>query len=250
LWGGLTAKSMAADASDEAFQRARKLASQRADRATKLFVQGVPPEGPLAMLRHDPESRGQEVFIQNCATCHRFGDLAPADGKATAPELTGFGTKAWVIDLLENPDADRYFGKTPFKGQMPSFVHPPPDPEVAKGWKAMPEAEQEAVATFLAAEAKSPGSGKGTPGEKIVSHRCTSCHRLDGKTDDEDSLAPELRGWGSAAWIEAQTENPGSGKTYPKGAMAEDLKGHMPAFGEKISAADRKLLVAWLVGKR
>jgi ubiquinol-cytochrome c reductase cytochrome b subunit len=87
----------------------------------------------------------------------------------------------------------------------------------------------------------------GMPDEKIVSQRCTTCHRLDGKTDDDDSLAPELRGWASPAWIEAQIENPGSGKTYPKGAMAEDLKGHMPAFAEKISPADRKILTAWVV---
>lgn len=243
--GALTVKSLAADASDEAFQKSRELASERGKQAADLFRKGVPPEGPLAMLRNDPELRGQMLFTQNCATCHRLGDLAPADGKVTAPDLTGFGTKAWVLGLLDNPDGDRWFGQTAFKGQMPSMVRPPADPDAAKAFKPMSAEDQEAVSSFLAAEAK--GSGKGMPGEKIVSQRCTTCHRLDGKTDDDDSLAPELRGWASAAWIEAQIENPASGKTYPKGAMAEDLKGHMPAFAEKISPSDRKILTAWVV---
>jgi ubiquinol-cytochrome c reductase cytochrome b subunit len=242
--GGLTVMSLAADASDEAFQKSRKVASQRAEVAAVLFLKGVPPEGPLAMLRNDPELRGQALFAQSCASCHRLDDLAPADGKTTAPDLTGFGTKSWVLGLLADPDSDRWFGHTAFKGQMPSLVYPPADPDAAKAFKPMAAEDQEAVATFLAAEAK--GSGKGMPGEKLVSQRCTGCHRLDGKTDDDDSLAPELRGWGSVAWIEAQIENPGSGKTYPKGAMAEDLKGHMPAFAEKISPADRKILAAWV----
>jgi ubiquinol-cytochrome c reductase cytochrome b subunit len=197
------------------------------------------------MLRNDPETRGQELFAQNCASCHRLGDLAPADGNVTAPDLTGFGTKEWVLGLLDNPDANRFFGKTPFKGSMPSMVHPPTDPEAAKVFTAMTPADQESVAAFLSAQAKGE-EGKGMPGEKIVSQRCTGCHRLDGKTDDEDSLAPELRGWASLAWIEAQIENPASGKAYPKGTMAPDLKGHMPAFGEKLTASDRKILATWV----
>ncbi len=68
----------------------------------------------------------------------------------------------------------------------------------------------------------------------MVRQRCTSCHRLDGKTDDEESAAPELRGWASVAWIEAQITNPGSGKAYPPAAVPKDLEGHMPAFEEAL----------------
>jgi ubiquinol-cytochrome c reductase cytochrome b subunit len=242
--GALTVKTLAGDATDEAFQKSRKVASQRAEQAAALFLKGVPPEGPLAMLRNDPETRGQELFAQRCSSCHRLGDLGPAPDKIAAPDLTGFGTKAWALAMLDNPDADHMFGKTPFKGGMPSLTRPPADAEAAKTFKPMSADNQETISSFLAAEAT--GSGKGMPGEKLVKQRCTGCHRLDGQTDDEDSLAPELRGWGSVAWIEAQIENPGSGKTYPKAAMAEDLKGHMPAFAEQISVADRKILAAWV----
>ncbi len=244
----LTLVSMRNDAADPAFQKARTVASERADRSIALFKKGVPPEGPLAMLRKDPDTRGPELFSSSCASCHRLGDLAPPEGKATAPDLTTFGTKAWALDVLADPDGDHMFGKTPFKGNMPSVVKPPADPEQAKDFKPMPEADRNAIADFLAAQARGE-QGAGMPGEKLVKQRCTGCHRLDGKLDEsgsEDSLGPELRGWGSIPWILAQIDDPGSGKAYPKGAVAPELKGHMPGFADKLDASDRALLAAWV----
>jgi ubiquinol-cytochrome c reductase cytochrome b subunit len=246
---GLTVKSLRDDASDENFQRSRKVASTRAARATELFKAGVPPEGPLAMMRSDPATRGPELFATHCASCHKLGDLAPPDGNLTAPDLTDFGSRAWILRVLDHPDAVDMFGNTPFKEQMPSMTRPPADPEAAKVFTAMTTADQDAVASFLEAQARGE-KAEGTPGEKIVKTRCTSCHRLDGKTDDPDSLAPELRGWASLAWIEAQIENPANDKTYPKKLAEGDQKGLMPAYEDKLSAADRKLLSVWLLTQR
>jgi ubiquinol-cytochrome c reductase cytochrome b subunit len=246
---GLTLKSMRDDANDEAFQRSRKLATTRSERAAALFKAGVPPEGPLAMMRSDPQTRGPELFATHCASCHKLNELAPPDGKLTAPDLTDFGSKAWALRVLDHPDAEAMFGNTPFKEQMPSMTRPPADPEAAKVFTAMSKPDQDAVADFLEAQARGE-KADGTPGEKLVKQRCTSCHRLDGKTDDEDSLAPELRGWASLSWIEAQIENPASGKTYPKKLAEGDQKGLMPAYEDKLSAADRKLLAVWLVSQR
>ncbi|MGK4007720.1 cytochrome b N-terminal domain-containing protein [Sorangium sp. So ce1036] len=241
---GLTAKSFIVDARDEDFQRAQAAASERTERALALFKQGVPPEGALAMLRNDPETRGEDLYKKECASCHRLGDLGPPKDKQTAPDLTGFGTKAWALEVMKDPDADHLFGKTPFKEMMPSMVKPPADPEAAEMFTAMKEADLDAIATFLEAQAR--GEQGSAAGEKLVRQRCTSCHRLDGKTDDDESAAPELRGWASVAWIEAQITNPGSGKAYPPAAMSKDLEGHMPAFEEKLSANDRKILAAWV----
>lgn len=246
---GLTVKSMRDDAADAAFEKSRKLASTRAARAAELFKAGVPPEGPLAMMRSDPASRGPELFAAQCASCHKLNEMAPPDGKLTAPDLTGFGSKAWVLRVLDHPDGPDMFGSTPFKEQMPSMTRPPADPEAAKLFSAMSQADQDAVAAFLEAQARGE-KAEGTPGEKIVKQRCTSCHRLDGKTDDEDSLAPELRGWASLGWIEAQIANPASGKTYPKKLAEGDQKGLMPAYEDKLSEADRKLLAVWLFSQR
>lgn len=242
---GLIAKSYASDRADAEYQRARKLADERAARAIALFKEGVPPEGALAMVRNDPETRGADLYQAQCASCHRLGDYRSPDGKQTAPDLTGFGTKKWALAVLDDPDADHLFGKTAFKGQMPSLTRPPADPEAAKLFSPMSPADQDAVAEFLVAQARGERA-EGTPGEKLVRQRCTSCHRLDGKTDDEDSAAPELRGWASLAWIDAQIADPGSGKAYPKPAMAKELEGHMPAFEEKISEKDRRILAAWV----
>ncbi|KYF80950.1 cytochrome b6 [Sorangium cellulosum] len=242
---GLLGKSFASDAKDEGYQRSQAQNAERTARAMALFKQGVPPEGALAMLRNDPETRGEDLYKKECASCHRLNDLGPPKEKQTAPDLTGFGTKAWALAVLRDPDADHLFGKTAFKEMMPSVSKPPADPEAAKMFTPMNEADQETIAAFLEAQARGEPAA-GTQGEKLVRQRCTSCHRLDGKTDDDESAAPELRGWASVAWIEAQITNPGSGKAYPPAAMSKDLEGHMPAFEDKISANDRKLLAAWV----
>ena len=244
---GLTWLSISSDAADPDFQAAMKLADERAKRSIELAKDGVPPAGPLAMLAADPVTRGPELYAKHCGVCHRLGGLGPQDPKkATAPDLTGFGTAKWVLAVLDGPDDPHMFGNTPFKGQMPSFVRPPDNPEEAEYFSAMKKVDQDAVAKFLVAEAGGHGKGKGMPGEKLVSQRCTSCHRLDGQTDDDGSLAPELRGWGSVRWIRDQIANPGSGKTYPAGAMDKELEGHMPAFEEQISPQEIDLLSLWV----
>jgi ubiquinol-cytochrome c reductase cytochrome b subunit len=245
----LTLKSFRLDAADADLAKAVAKAVARADRARSLSEEGVPPEGALAMMRNDPTTRRVSLFEQHCASCHRMGDLAPADGKDTAPDLTGFGSAAWATKVLEDPDHDRMFGKTSFKGMMPSVTKPPADPEAAKVFTPMAAADMTVIVGFLEAEARGDKTA-GTQGEKLVRQRCTSCHRLDGKTDDEDSLAPELRGWGSNAWIQAQIDDPGSGKTYPPAAMDPKLEGHMPAFKDKLPDADRKLLTAFVAEQR
>ena len=241
----LTVISMRTDAADSDYQKARTLAEKRAARALELARGGVPPAGPLAMLAADPETRGPELFDKHCASCHTLGEHKPADGKVTAPDLTGYGTEKWVLALLDNPDAPAFFGKTPFAGMMPSVTRPPKDPDAAQFFTKMKAEDMKAIAAFLVSEAQGK-SKKGMPGEKLVRERCTSCHRLDGKTDDPESLAPELRGWASVRWIEEQIKNPGSGKTYPPGAMAKDLKGHMPAFQDELEAQEISLLSRWL----
>jgi ubiquinol-cytochrome c reductase cytochrome b subunit len=237
--------SALSDARDAGYQQARRRATARAERAVALARDGVPPEGPLAMLRRDPETRGPDLFAEHCASCHRLGELGPPVGKESAPDLTGFGGRAWVLGVLAEPDAPHRFGRSPFKGMMPSMTRPPADPEAARMWKALSAEEMDTIAAFLTAEAEGR-SQQMTAGQVLVKRRCTGCHRLDGWTDDDDSLAPELRGWGSAGWIEAQIENPASGKAYPKGATAAALEGHMPGFGETMGAEDRRVLAAWL----
>jgi ubiquinol-cytochrome c reductase cytochrome b subunit len=242
---GLTWSSLRSDAANAEFVAARDLAEQRAARALELARSGVPPAGPLALLASDPQTRGPELFDQHCASCHRLGEHGPEPGKETAPDLTGFGTEKWVLAVLDNPDADNLFGKTPFKGEMPSVVRPAENDEYKDSFVPMKPEDMQTIAAFLVAEASGTG-GKGMPGEKMVKERCQSCHRIDGATDSEESNAPELRGWASPPWIAAQIANPGSGKTYPKSALPKEPKGHMPAFEAQLRPDEIRLLSTWV----
>jgi ubiquinol-cytochrome c reductase cytochrome b subunit len=241
----LTFMSVRADAADPGFQKAVALATRRAERAQTLARAGVPPDGPLAMMSADPETRGPELFAQHCIACHRLAELGPEAGKDTAPDLSGFGTRSWVLAVMEDPDHPTLFGATPFKGMMPSVTKPPADPEEAAAFTPMKKEDMDAIADFLVAEANG-ASKAGSPGEKLVKTRCTTCHRLDGATDDEESLAPELRGWASVRWIAEQITDPASGKTYPAQLAKADLDGKMPAFADKMTAAEIQLLSRWL----
>ncbi len=82
-------------------------------------------------------------------------------------------------------------------------------------------------------------------GARIVRERCTSCHRFSGKTDDAESRAPELQGWGSRAWTTAQILSPHSGRTYP--ALAHRT-GEMPSFGGVLSSEEVTLVVDLIRG--
>ena len=241
----LTFLSMRADKHDVPFQKAREQASLRADHAIELAKKGVPPDGPLAMLRRDPETRGTALFQEHCASCHRLGDMGPAPEKTTAPSLDGWGTPEWAASMLENPDALDRFGHTSYKGDMLSVVKPPPDAK--KNWKPMAENDRKLIVAFLGAEgAEVKDAQHDAAGAKLIGQRCTSCHLFRGQTDDDDSHGPELVGWGSTAWMHAQIANPSTNTTYRKYAFDPDNKGHMPRFDEKLEADDITLLATWV----
>jgi ubiquinol-cytochrome c reductase cytochrome b subunit len=246
----LTCVSLRADARDAPFQKARATATVRAEAAIALAKKGIPPDGPLAMLRRDPETRGAALFKEHCASCHRLGDLGPDQDKSTAPDLTGWGTAEWVLSVMDNPDDSHKFGRTPYKGEMISLVHAPADPRAAKAFHPMAENSRIAIATFLAneaAEVKDPQHDMNAA--KLISIGCTGCHMFRGQTDDDDSIGPELSGWGSTAWIRAQISNPGTNTTYRAEALKPERKGHMPRFEDKLEPDDINLLASWVRNK-
>ena len=51
-----------------------------------------------------------------CTECHLFGK---ADEDATAPDLTGWGSRAWLISFLSDPSHPRFYGKK--NDRMPRF---------------------------------------------------------------------------------------------------------------------------------
>jgi ubiquinol-cytochrome c reductase cytochrome b subunit len=257
IFGGAIGLGYAAwrkDAHDKTYAKQRAKADALASAAVRLAMDGVPPDGALAMMNRDPEVRGAALFDAHCASCHVLGDLGDPQ-KATATKLDGWTTPTWILAMMHEPDAPQFFGKGPYAEQMPSVDTRPK--ELSPGAKWVPilksDAEKQAVAAVLAAEGDEPGDPPRTLdpdvralGVKIVSQRCEACHLWKGEGDDQGSgLAPELSGYGSIAWTAAQVANPSSVKTYREKALDEDLKKHMPRFDKDLSPADVELVARW-----
>lgn len=251
----LTVQAQRQDARDPAFQKERVKADERAAIANRIAKEGVPPEGPLVMMRRDPELRGPELFDKHCAGCHTLGAHG-VEKDRTAPKLDGWSTEAWVLEMLHDPDGDARFGRSPYKGEMPS-VDVPPDGGAAE-FKPMTADDKNAVAAFLASQGDEPDdvvpanalrrdASKVAKGKSIVATRCTTCHLFEGNGDDADQgLAPELSRWGSHAWVRAQIANPATKATYREHALDPDRKGHMPRFDAEIRSEDMDLLATWV----
>jgi ubiquinol-cytochrome c reductase cytochrome b subunit len=180
-----------------------------------------------------------------------LGDLGDPK-KATATKLDGWGTPEWIAAMIHDPDAPEFFGRGPYKGEMPSVDVRPKNKPPGEPWKPMTrtDAEKTAVAAFLASQGDEPGdpprpvdAAARALGEKVVKDRCTTCHLFNGEGDDEGSgIAPELSHYGSLAWTRAQVANPANPQTYRDEALDEKRKKHMPRFDKDLSAADVDLV--------
>ena len=246
----LTAAAKRDDGKDETFQKQRVVADERAKLANRIAMGGVPAEGPLVMMQRDPSVRAPALFDKHCATCHTLAGHG-SEKDRTAPRLDGWGTEAWALDMIHDPDGDAHFGRTSFKGEMPSVDVKPKD--ASDAWKPMPADEMKAVAAFLANQAVEAGEtgpndlAQVSKGKAIVTGRCTACHWFEGKGDENDTgSAPELSKWGSVAWVKAQIVDPSSKATYREKALDKDRKGHMPKFGGEMSPEDVDLLARWV----
>ena len=247
---GLTLAATRGDARDATFQRERARADARAAIANRLAMDGVPPEGPLALLAQAPEIRGPALFTKHCATCHAFGDLGNEKTRS-APRIDGWATERWIADMLHDPDHDARFGRTGYRGEMPSVDVRPKDADAS--WAPMPADDLQATAAFLASLADPQRHAGNDPrlarGQAIVKTRCTGCHLYEGAGDDGgQGLAPELAGYGSPAWVRAQIANPSSKATYREAALEPSRKGHMPRFDGELSAADLDLVTRFTLG--
>lgn len=247
--GALTLLAVRDDARDADFQKERAKADGRARAASRIAKDGVPPEGPLAMLARAPEVRGPDLFDRHCGSCHVLGGHG-VEKERNAPKLDAWSTEAWLVDVLHDPDGDARFGRSAYKGEMPSVDVPPKD---KRDFKPMTDHDKRAAAAFLASQGDEPGDrvsrdpAQLDEGRAIVTERCTTCHLWKGEGDDaEQGLAPELSGYGSHAWVRAQIANPATKATYREQALDPDRKHHMPRFDGDLRPEDLDLLARWV----
>ena len=244
--GFLTLESFREDAANPEFQAARAKADQARQRALFLASSpkvGVPPEGASYLMRLDPPTRGGAILEKNCLVCHRFD--GEGDEKWSAPDLKNFGTFAWVRGLLEQPDSDDYFGRTPECDGMIEW----------KRSSKLNAEELDQVADFVASFAKippditvdewldTPGVVE-HPGNELFQQDCGTCHRIDGYTEGGMRDAPDLFAWGSPQWISRMIRRPSSPVLY--GYLEDDQR--MPASPpDEMTDNDLKTIVRYLM---
>ncbi len=59
-----------------------------------------------------------------CTACHRFYDKGT---QGLGPDLTGYGSRAWIADMIADPANVRFYGK--FNDRMPSYRMFPQTPQ-------------------------------------------------------------------------------------------------------------------------
>jgi ubiquinol-cytochrome c reductase cytochrome b subunit len=227
--GFLTWQSKNDDAHDAGFQRASEAAHTRAERAIELASQGIPPEGPVEMLRTDPQTRGPDVYSQNCIKCH----VLNKQGEYDAPVHTGFGSRAWIAGMIHDPQDDRYFGRTEID-DMKSMD------------EKLSEEQKKAVVEFVyaegaeAADATQPDKALVDKGAAVFKDKCMDCHLYKGEGADTFD-GPDMTGYGSREWLTKQI-------TKPEAIYGELNK--MPAFDEDLTVSDIQMVAIYLHGQR
>ena len=105
-------KDVAAFTSEQKQHLARVLAAVSAEGSLKS--QRELDQRDAALL-----DEGRTLFASEamrCAECHQF---RKKDEDATAPDLTGYGSKEWLAGILTNPKHERFYGKR--NDRMPAF---------------------------------------------------------------------------------------------------------------------------------
>jgi ubiquinol-cytochrome c reductase cytochrome b subunit len=78
-------------------------------------------DGQRSADEHDanPIAEGRNLLLNSqvrCTECHQF---QKRDEDATAPDLTGYGSRAWLTAFIGDPAHERFYGKR--NDRMPSF---------------------------------------------------------------------------------------------------------------------------------
>jgi ubiquinol-cytochrome c reductase cytochrome b subunit len=256
--GALSYMVYAHDRENEEHQLALATGNQESERVIELIRSndGIPVSGALTLLRDDPKTQGPKLFRQHCASCHDYVGGTDDDIKAekvSAPNLFGYGTKAWMAGWLDPKRiaAPDYYGNTKFKnGDMVDFVK-----ETYSDMEKEDKEEIDTLLVALAAEAKlkseaaedAKNAERIAEGKKLIAG-CVDCHKYYDK--GQLGTSADLTGYASREWTAGIIANPAHGRFYG------DKNDRMPAYAESDDASknmltrhDIELLTDWLRGE-
>jgi ubiquinol-cytochrome c reductase cytochrome b subunit len=247
--GYLTYLGFQEDARSEAYLKGRKNAEWAASRASQLAGDdsvGIPPEGAAYLLGRDPLYHGGGVFEKKCQGCHSFGDQAAT--AQSAPNLKGYGTRAWFRGLLEKPDSADYFGKVANSEGMSEWkkrtrLTPQQLDDVADYVATFATIDPETTPDEWAAQDKASEH----PGRKSF-QECLKCHTMgdvsEAVKNKKEKESPDLFAYNSTRWTARMIRNPNHPKHY--GFLEPDQK--MPVFAGQLTDDDVTTLIRYLKG--
>ncbi len=221
----LTVMSSISDFGNERIIKQKEESEKLAHVAVELAENGILPQGGISVFQNDPLYSGEQLFRQHCLVCHNF----EGSGGNSAPDLTAYNTKPWLVGFFQNPNSPKYYGNTKLDF-MPEYKLEGDDLSY--------------LVDFLLAQAESdkeidPVLKK--TGEIILQENgCNSCHAYDGKGG---GLAPTLDAFASDKWLRSLIEDPGQKEFF--GQFSD-----MPAYKEKLSKQEIDNLVHFLQSLR
>ena len=221
----LSTITLAKDAHDPAFIKARAEERSKGESARKLALKGIGPEGGLAVFRNDPLNHAREVWDERCSGCHALSGT----GGDKASDLKGYDSRAWIRGFLENPDGPLYMGPAKLdKGMKPV--------------QGTPE-EMDALVEMVYAETGAPDAdaARAARGHELVPQKdCDSCHDFDAESEN---TGPNLKGRGTLAWVTAVIKDAGHGRLFGE-------KNKMPKFETKLTPAEIDDLARFVLAQK
>lgn len=228
--GGLTLKSFAADAGDDALVKRQDQAELLATRARALAAKyGVPVTGAQDVYATPPMYRPRALFAQRCKGCHD-GQSKDRKGPIIGP---GHGNRDWFRNFLHAPSSEPYWGKTKL-GKSDDAMKP----------AELAAADLDDLVEMLYAQcgATDAVAAKRDRGKSIFDKACTDCHSIDEGV--AGTSAPGLAGVGSRDYYTSFISNPKA--PIHMGATSSE----MPRFDADLSLIDRDALAGYLVWLR
>ncbi len=221
----LTIMSSISDSRNERIIKQKEESEKLAHVAIKLAALGIPPQGGMAVFQNDPMYSGEQLFRQHCINCHSFEGA----GGNSAPDLTAYNSKPWLIGLMQDPNAPKYYGRTKIN-IMPEYD--------------LEKEDLSNLVDFLLAQAepdKEIDPVLKETGEMILEeNECYSCHTYDGYGGD---TAPVLDNFASDKWLRSLIEDPGQKEFF--GQLSD-----MPAYKDKLSKQEMDNLVLFIQSLR
>ncbi len=246
--GFLTVQALLEDSRNTLFQEARKKADAARERAIQLAGSpevGIPPDGASYIMRRDPLTHGRAVLERRCLGCHVHE--GQGSGTHTASDLAGFGSRAWIRGLLENPAVAGVLRQGP-QVRRDGRVEEGLEAEGRRRSTMSPTSSPRSPGSRPTRLPRSGSSSPGVsdhPGNAPFVKECGTCHIVDGLTEGGMRDAPNLFAWGSPQWTTRMIRKPGAANMY--GYLDEEQK--MPAFGlDQVSANDVDMVIRYLKG--